>query len=264
MFKEISNYKPLMSLKHKNKKSVGTDIMNMDSCRGCINKCKLCWKQYDAARAKINFDNPVLVETLTEEVNPNHFYRFGNAGDPAYNWEHTERIIQSKKNLADKSFYCTKLQNIAGFTGIIKRLQVSADPLDTNQLKITLDNVDALLNEFKDIQIVLRVRSLATTDLILLATQKEIVKFANERKLTILETRLRFKSRDVFEKYSLIPEFYLDKYSRSYFRPKPNLPFLKDVDQHYLCDAAGEGCVECLNCLKLFNLIPEIQPQEAA
>ena len=243
-------YNSEMLLNNQNAKSEGTHIVNVDTCRGCKNKCSNCFARLTSRKGDM-FYKPVLVKELKGNPQENIIYRFGNMGDPATSWKNTERLI-TKKNLLNHCFIVTKLQSIEGFTGAIKNIQVSLDPFNAEHLHTSLVNTWKLLGKFKDLNVVLRIRSCSTRNFTLQTLQSVAVDFANRFNLPVLETRLRFKRKqESIKTYSLIPEHY--SYRKGFLRPKKGLKFLREVNRHYVCDLKGKKCAGCLMCTKLFG-----------
>jgi len=242
------HYTNCMFINNKNQKTTGVPINNIDTIRGCPNNCESCYANKLSSITIRDFTKPILVEKFTGRVHEDLTYRIGNFGDPAINWAHTEKMI--KKYKIKNFFVVTKLQSIKGFSGYCKNLQVSVDPMNELHLIRTLQNVETLLNNF-DVNIVLRIRSSDTNNFLINLFQYEAVLFANNHNLPVLETRVRFKDKKAYDKYDLIAESY--EWTRSFLRPKNNLRFLHDVEQHYVCDEAGNKCAGCLNCLKLLE-----------
>jgi hypothetical protein len=245
-------YAPTMNIAYSNAKTEGVDICNADTCRGCNNRCESCYQRISSRKSDLFFI-PVPIHRFTGKVDQNIWYRFGNAGDPAYDWVNSERLI--KKYNFEKFFAVTKLQNIEGFTGVFEKMQVSVDIFNVTHMLITLQNIEYILNNFYEVKVVLRVRSCSTTDQELLDRMAHAVAFANEHHLPILETRIRFLHyREAIKKYSLIVEDYRPvKSSDMFMRPIHNKSFLKEVDRYYACDFSGNKCKGCKNCLTIWN-----------
>lgn len=233
----------------QNKKVKDTDIISIDSTRGCKNNCYECFAKRVCALGKKNFDIPVNVEKLIGKKHDNLTYRLGNAGDPATDWSNAEKLIK-KYNLKNV-FATTKLQKIKGFTGLIKKLQVSIDPLNKKHFYKSLDNVEKILKKYPDIKIVLRIRSCSSNDPKINILQQEAVTFANLYNLPVLETRLRFLRNKAFTDLNLNKEDYERR--DGYHRPKNGLRFLVGASHHYVCDLMGEKCKGCQNCITLFK-----------
>jgi len=239
--KKIS-YTETVKCNQQNDKSKGSLIFNTDTSRGCNNNCFDCYPDYGSM--KIDFKKVVLVKEYEGKPKDDAWYRFGNSGDPANNWKHSEKIVEKK---GFKNFFCvTKLQNIKGFTGFFNKLQVSVDPLNPHHFGRTLDNVEKILKQFPKVKIILRVRSVSTTDFNLLYLMDVAVKFANTHNLPIMETRMRFKRKIAFEKFKLVKEDY--DWRGNYFRPKHGMRFIVGAKKYYDCDLYGAKCENCSNC----------------
>jgi len=237
-------YNDTVQINAQNEKVKGTNIHSSDTIRGCPNGCESCWAKRNSCRSIEHFEKPIKVNHFKGKVKQDDWYRFGNQGDPAIDWEHSEKVV--KKLNIKKFFAVTKLLSLKGFTGYFKNLQVSVDPLNKTHFFRTLENVTKLMRDFPETRIVLRVRSCSTYDVGILILQDTIVKFANERGLPIMETRVRFNNKSAFEKYSLVKEDY--HWNKGYYRPKNGLIFLTGVERYYDCDLYGLKCKNCSNC----------------
>jgi len=238
------HYGNSMQRNRQNTKCKGSEIYNIDTFRGCPNKCESCYAKRNCAISIKNFNKPVKVEKFTGAMQDDVWYRIGNSGDPAMNWKYSEELITKWKF---KRFFCvTKLQSIKGFTGYFDKLQVSIDPLNEKHFNKTLDNVRTLLKEYPKVKIVLRVRSVSSFDLKILKLQMIAKDFANSYDLPILETRMRFNNKSAFEKYNLVREDY--EWRGSYYRPLHGLRFIAGAKRYYDCDLYGAKCENCGNC----------------
>lgn len=238
------NFGSTMSRNRQNTKCKGSAIYNIDTFRGCPNKCESCYAKRNSAITIKNFDKAVKVEKFVGKRQDDIWYRIGNSGDPAMNWKYSEKLI--RKWEFKQFFIVTKLQSIKGFTGYFDKLQVSVDPLNQKHFLKTLDNVKTLLLNYPHVKIVLRVRSVSTADITILTLQDAAVKFANSYNLPILETRMRFNNGNAFDKYNLIRKDY--EWRGSYFRPHHGLRFLVGAKKYYDCDLYGKKCANCANC----------------
>ena len=242
-------YRNTMNINNQNSKAKDTEICNIDTVRGCENACESCFAKRNTAITIKHFEIPVPIAQYSGKMHPDRYYRFGNFGDSASNWTHSEQLLA--KYGFEKFFCITKLQKIDGYTGKFNKLQVSVDPLNAEHFKITLDNLKILLKKFKDTQIVLRIRSVKTSNKQIQKRQQQAVDFANKNQLRVLETRVRFvKKDDSIEKYQLDHTAYA--YRKSYLRPAKGQSFLNGVAQHYICDVKEKKCNGCKLCLKLF------------
>jgi hypothetical protein len=237
-------YSKKMSVNSQNSKGDGTNIMNIDTIRGCPLNCESCYAKKNTSRTIGNFEIPVKVEEYTGKVHQDRLYRIGNYGDPSINWRHSESI--ARKYGLENNFVVTKLVYTKGFTGYFKRLQVSVDTLQKGHLDLTLHNVKKIYWEYPDVKMVLRIRSISSHNQILMMRQQEAVNLANEMGIPVLDTRLRFTRKDAEDKYLLVAEDY--EWRGSYLRPKHGKIFLEDVERYYDCDLFGNHCKDCKNC----------------
>ena len=233
-----------MNVNTQNSKCFGTAIHNIDTFRGCNLACESCYAKRNSAISIKNFEVPVKVLEFSGKVHDNIWYRIGNSGDPATGWKHSEQLIRKYKL---KNFFCvTKLQSTSGFTGFFDKLQVSLDPLNNTHFFRTLKNVEYIIKNHPKVKIILRVRSVSTTNILIMALQDTAVKFADMNHLPIMETRMRFNNRAAFEKYNLVTEDY--EWRGSYYRPRHGLKLLVGVKKYYDCDLFGMKCINCSNC----------------
>lgn len=242
--KTQTKYVDHMSLSEKNAKCLGSVLNTIDSIRGCTNACESCYAKRNAARRKI-FEIPVLVKTLEGKPKDDVWYRVGNSGDPSFNWKHSEKLIKEK---GIKNVFCvTKLQSLKGFTGYFNKLQVSVDPLNKEHFVKTLENVETILHEHPLVKIMLRIRSVSTTDQDILVLMDLAVKFANTHNLPVLETRMRFNKKfDSIIDYSLVKEDY--SWTGSTCKPVFGKRFLVGAKKYYDCNLYGRDCANCANC----------------
>lgn len=242
-------YSSKLFLNRQNAKVLDTPIISCDTIRGCTNDCAECYAKKLSSRLISNFNIPVKVTQYTGKVYPENIYRIGNYGDPATDWSHTETMLK-EYNLVANSFCVTKLQSIEGFSGLVKNLQVSLDPLNIKHFRTTLNNLDKIKSS--ELNIVLRIRSLDTFNPEAMMLMNLGVLYANKNNFTVLETRLRFKSKEsAITKYELNPKSY--EFRKSWLRPKVGIKFLKGVDSHKVCDLKDTKCAGCRNCINLFR-----------
>jgi len=241
---EKTKYSYKMNQNAQNDKCKGSCIFNIDTCRGCTNKCDSCYPERNAMRKL--FDIPVKVTQYygKRQDQKGAWYRIGNSGDPATFWKHAEELVKKQQY---KRFFCvTKLQTLKGYSGFFDKLQVSVDPLNKKHFKKTLANVLTILKKYPHVKIMLRIRSISTTDKKLIALMESAVEFANTHNLPVMETRMRFNSNARYDKYSLIRENY--KWRNGYIRPHDGLRFITGANKYYDCDLNGGKCKNCSNC----------------
>ena len=237
-------YGSTMSRNSQNTKCKGSSIFNIDTFRGCPHKCESCYAKRNCAIVIENFNTPIKVEKFVGKLQDNVWYRIGNSGDPAMNWKYSEKLVKEWK--FKQFFSVTKLQSLKGFTGFFDKLQVSVDPLNEKHFRKTLDHVEYILKNYPKVKIMLRVRSVSTTNLKILMLQQEAITFSNLNNLPILETRMRFNNKTAFEKYSLVKEDY--EWRGSYYRAKHGLKHIIGAKRYYDCDLYGAKCANCSNC----------------
>jgi hypothetical protein len=243
------NYSPVMNVNTQNSKGDGSNIMNIDTIRGCPFSCTGCYAKKNSARTIKHFEVPVLVDGFSGRVHNDKLYRIGNYGDPCIDWTHSELLVK-KYNILN-NFIVTKLIKLDGFTGFFDRLQVSVDTINKAHFKITMQNIWKLKRDFPHVKIVMRIRSLISHDQELMTRQREAVVFANQYDIPVLDTRVRFSKKDDLQKYNLVEEAY--EWRQSYLRPKHGKIFLEKVSKYYDCDLFGNHCKNCKNCEITWN-----------
>ena len=242
MIKET--YNGVVNRNKQNAKALDSEIYNIDTFRGCPNKCESCYAKRNSAICVSKFEIPVKVEKYIGKRQDEAWYRIGNSGDPAMSWAYSEKIIKAN---GFKQFFCvTKLQSIKGFSGYFDKLQVSVDPLNKVHFVNTLANVETLIKEFPNVKIMLRIRSLSTTNQDILYLMDTAVKFANLHNLPVMETRMRFNRKDAAVKYHLVQEDYA--WRGSTLKPNVGQRFLVGANKYYDCDLHGGKCANCSNC----------------
>lgn len=242
-------YKKHMSINHQNAKSDGSNIVNLDTIRGCKNDCESCFAKKNSRKGE-KFNIPVPVESFKGKIKEDFTYRFGNFGDPATDWKHSQDVI---RQFEFKDFFVvTKLQSIQGFDGSIKKLQISIDPLNKEHLLITIDNMAIIKEKYPDVKMVARIRSVSSNDEKIKELQKFSILFCNDKNIPVLETRVRFTNhKKAIDTYSLKKENY--SLRKGYFKPNKGVIFLEKVKKHHVCDLNEEKCKGCNNCIKLFK-----------
>jgi hypothetical protein len=237
-------YSPKMNVNNQNDKGDGTQIMNIDTVRGCHLNCESCYAKRNSARTIENFEIPVKVEEFTGKVHEDRLYRIGNYGDPCINWNHSESLAR-EYNITN-NFVVTKLVYLKGFTGFFNKLQVSVDTLQKGHFDLTLHNIKEVYWKFPHVKMVMRIRSISSHDNVLMMRQQQAVELANELGIPVLDTRLRFQRKDAVDQYLLVEEDY--EWRNSFLRPKHGKIFLEDVERYYDCDLFGNHCKDCKNC----------------
>jgi len=126
---------------------------------------------------------------------------------------HTQGNWQGKKYVPgglDRTFLITKLQSTKNFNPLVTRnLEVSIDPMMPTHFFRSLKNIKQLKAQYGDnVNIMLRIRSIATSSDEINAMQKIAVDFANKHNLPVLETRVRFKHPEGQSFAQTLPEYY--------------------------------------------------------
>ena len=242
-----TTYNNTLTLK-QNSKGVGSNIVQADTVRGCKNNCVECYACRLSKQSIKKFDVPVNVDTIKGTIKDDKTYRFGTSGDPATDWNHSEKLIKQYKF---KNYFCiTKLQSIEGFTGVFKKMHISVDPFNKEHFFTTLKNIIKLKKRHPDLKIIIRLRSCATYDYNINKLQKIAVNFCKKYGFKVLETRMRFKRNDSIDVYKLKKEYYERK--KGYMRAKKGMSFI-DYGNKSMCDLKEKGCSSCNLCSKLFK-----------
>ena len=242
----------------QNLKQDAADVAGVDTVRGCQNNCVSCYANKLSCQTRIGHTVPVAAE-ITGKIPKGKVLRIGITGDPATDWEHSVKQIKSviaRSEGADSHsvVVVSKLQNLAGFDpSVIKNMQVSMDPLDPKQMKITMENLLRIKDVSPDANIVLRIRSFASKNKELSASLKEAVDFANKNKFPVLETKMRFT-----KEIAKILDADMSQYHDAGSVVKANKGFLKQNAKRYLeCDPRLKGCKFCGNCAKTAKALYE-------
>jgi len=237
-------YKNEERINSQNNKMKGGNVMGSDTIKGCLNRCDSCLAKKNSCRV-VHFETPVKITNFKGKAKDDYWYRFGTAGDPGTDWKHSEKMV--KEINPKKCFAVTKLLTLKGFTGFFENIQVSVDPLNEKHFYRTLSNVEKILKKFPKVKIILRLRSVSSTDLRLNMLQNEAVVFANLNNLPVMETRMRFNRKDSIEKYSLVKEDYFMSDGKQ-TKPVWGKRFIVGAKRYYDCDLYGAKCENCSNC----------------
>lgn len=159
------------------------------------------WKQYEPTYRQ-------MMES-GQKISPEDIYQLA---EPSYDWSYFNQQLEktglSSQKGTDKTYVITKLQSLNNFDpSLIKNMQVSIDPLIPDHFFRALKNVEALKAVHPDYNVMLRIRSIATGNDEINSLQKIAVDFANKHNIPVLETRLRFKSRQGAEQAEVLPEY---------------------------------------------------------
>lgn len=185
-----------LSLVNVNKKIKGTDIVGIDTYRGCNHACIDCYANRMSKIARKDFVNPVPVTNFTGKIRKDKVYRIGTVGDPDHDWDHTSSIVKEMIRLGlQKCFFISKLQSVDGIDfSVVKNIQVSLDPLNKKHFFKTLRNIKKVLG--KKCNLMIRLRTVQTRNADINRLQRIGVSFARKYKIPLLETKVKFsKSR---------------------------------------------------------------------
>ena len=240
-----------------NQKVEGSGIVATDTIRGCDHFCFECYALKSTWIPSISHQHPIL-QKLSGTIKTGEILRIGEVGDPSKNWAWTheqvkgvlERSVKrgAEVDASNNVFYITKLLNLNGFNPETARnLQVTLDPLMPAHMWRSMENIIRLKSAYPEVNINVRIRSVASTHPDLIDATQAAVDFANQFKLPIIETRMRFV-RSVS-----LDLLHLDKskYKRVGNQFKLTGNELKQKgDQTIVCDEKGKGCPGCLGCAK--------------
>ena len=208
----------------ENLKTAG-EIRALDTSRGCKNFCNECYAQSLAKVAGLDFPNPKKV-TLTGDflkLSPSEqksIWRIGTSGEPNWNpntnkmdWAWTNEQIRNVNlhvpEAQGQLFLITKLQSLENFDPTVMRnLEISVDPFNPEHFFKTMKNVETLKEMDPTINLTMRIRSVSTQSDEINALQKIAVDFANKHDLSVLETRMRFKSGEGLERVLPAPDYF--------------------------------------------------------
>ncbi len=143
--------------------------------------------------------------------------------DATYDWSYTNEQLK-KSGLAspgrfdgkryipggaDKTFVITKLQSLRGFDPeVTKNLEVSIDPMIPSHFFRSLRNIEEIKRKYPQVNVMMRIRSIATSSDEINTLQKIAVDFANRHDIPVLETRVRFKNPSTMSMSQVLPEYY--------------------------------------------------------
>lgn len=240
-----------------NQKVEGSGIVATDTIRGCDHFCFECYALKGSAQAAISHQHPILQE-LKGTIMDGGILRIGEVGDPSKNWAWTDQQVRkvieasqkrgAKVDYSNSVFYITKLLNLNGFNPETARnLQVTLDPLMPAHMWRSMENILRLKSAHPDVNINVRIRSVATANAELNDAMQAAVDFANQFKLPIIETRMRFIRNSSLD----LLELDRDKYYHAGNQWKLKNGVLEETgDQTIVCDKKGLGCPGCLGCAK--------------
>jgi hypothetical protein len=246
------------TVKQGSAKTGGSQIRAADTVRGCGNKCLNCYALGGANQQCVDHTVEVLND-LEGKLNPGEVLRIGEVGDPASNWQWSNHQMQKLYGRSpgmaydDSLFAITKLQSIEGYDPTIWRnLEVSIDPLNPVHMKKTMENIDKIRKMDPTVNIVARIRTLASKDPMIKQNLNDAVQFAQSRKLPVLETRIRFKNKMMRDVLNLDETMYA-QVGPQYKLKEPMLENLEGVES-MMCGTGSTGkCVTCQNCEKVFS-----------
>ena len=246
---EVSPYSGTLSLSNVNKKIKGTDVVGIDTFRGCHHDCLDCYANKMSKISRKDFSHAVPVTNFTGRVLPEKTYRFGTSGDPDHDWEHTSFIAKTMVDLGMKSyFFITKLQSIEGIDPkYVRNIQVSLDPLNEKHFHKTVNNIERLLaSPDRDaFNIYIRLRTVKTKNMDIWRLMKAGILFAEMHELPILETKMKFSKKRYIDELSLVG--YTRKHGTYQFEGSALSVFTET--KAIRCDEKGTGsCVGCNTC----------------
>jgi len=233
-------------LNQSNAKTQGSDVRSSDTVWGCANACKDCYARRCAMRDSGTF-RPTLCN-LTGRPIPGQVYRFGTMGDAATDWTHTHKQIQCKRTEGMNAYFIiTKLQHYSEHARA-HPLQVSLDPLTPKETQRTLRNLRRLLAKPHQ-PIMLRIKSIATSDPILIGRQTRYLAFARKHNLPVLETPWRTFRKTNLTQYNMLRFMYA--WIKNNYRMLGSFLYTLPSGAYAdikVCDLRGEGCAACGIC----------------
>ena len=232
----------------------GSGIVAADTVAGCDHYCFECYALKGAQQTRISHQHPILRD-LAGTIRAGELLRIGEVGDPSKNWAHTheqvQKLIARSQDAGnevdfDNVFYITKLLNLNGFNPETARnLQVSLDPFYPAHMSRAFQNILRIKSAYPEVNIAVRVRSIATFDTELQESQQKAIDFAKDYSLPVLETRMRFVRKSSFDILSLDKSKY--KREGNQWKLKGN-QFQNEQEQKFVCDKNEGGCVTCKGC----------------
>ena len=240
----LTLYSNEISLTHVNKKVKGSEIVGLDTFRGCPHKCLDCYANRMSKIARKDFSSPVPIIKFSGKIHPEKIYRFGTVGDPDVDWSYTSDIVEEMKRLGlGRYFFITKLQSIKGINPEhIKNVQVSVDPLNKKHFFKTLRNITKIKDTVSGV--VIRLRTIQTTNRDINRLIKTGIAFAEKNDIPILETKVKFSSK------SYLTTLELYGYERIHSKYNVRGSILRKIRPKSLsCDPFAKGtCVGCKIC----------------
>lgn len=197
-------YSNTISLTNVNKKVKDSDIIGLDTFRGCSYKCLSCYANKMSKISQKDFINPIPLTKFSGKIHTDKIYRFGTVGDPDVDWEHTGFAVKTMINKGLKRyFFITKLQNVDYIDPeIIKDLQVSVDPLNKRHFFNTLRNLKKISKNVSGI--VIRLRMVRTENRDINRLINTAISFSEKYKIPILETKMKFARKDYLNRLQLV------------------------------------------------------------
>lgn len=247
---EVKPYSSTLSLSNVNKKIKGTDVVGIDTFRGCHHDCLDCYANKMSKISRKDFSHAVPVIDFTGRVLPEKTYRFGTSGDPDHDWGHTSFVVKTMVDLGMKSyFFITKLQSIEGIDSkYVRNIQVSLDPLNEDHFYKALENLEKLINspDGESFNIYIRLRTVKTTNRDINKLIELGILFAESFRLPILETKIKFSKKRYLDELEL--EGYTRKHGTYQFSGSILSTFT--AIKKMTCDKDGTGsCVGCNTCV---------------
>lgn len=245
----------------KNKK---TAWKVFDFIRGCGNNCISCYANKMAIKSGVD-QRTIVHSKNTGVLSPGEIGRIGNNGDPMWDWKWSqdgvnETIARSKaKNpnaSVDDFYWISKLLTLDGFDPkVVRRLEVSLDPIYPAHMATTMENILKIRQMDPSVRILPRLRTTASTDPALKASQDYAIHWLKSNGLPVLETRMRFNNSQVMKALALDPGQY-HKYGNQWKGPQMVPREFGTDSERLLCDKMDKGkCQVCLNCVK--GLFPD-------
>ncbi|HSW40407.1 MAG TPA: hypothetical protein VLL97_13040 [Acidobacteriota bacterium] len=245
----------------KNEKTKGSNILSGDTIKSCETHCIECYANNNAMRHAVRGDVPVKMDLPPGAIREEQKLRLGTMGDPGSDWKHTNEQIRKKirescaegHNVSPEKniFVVTPLLDLDGYDPkTVPNLQVSLDPVQFDKTRVSMLNILRVKARHPEVNIAVRIRSLATNSPDFNAARDALVGFANRFNLRGIETMLRFRKNVTKKTLQLIEDAYEWKKPHHHLKS----PQLKgQLKRGEVCDEKGTGCPGCLACRRMMD-----------
>jgi hypothetical protein len=238
-------------------KTKDSGILSDDTVKGCDRFCIECYGTSAATRHNTRYDIPVR-RKLHGLLHSDQVLRLGTFGDPGLDWAHTNRQVKSVMERSRAAghdvdpkthvFGVTPLLDLKNYDPkLMPNLEVTLDPIQNEKMTQSMINILRLKAQHPEVNIAVRIRSLATKSPELRASQDQAVEFANRFDLQVIETKMRWRRKVTFNTLDLDSSAYSSDPVAKQF--KLNDSQLRGKARKLeVCDEHGMGCPGCLSC----------------